>query len=276
MSILYHGDLPPPKRITLMRHEQSVANLASLLAKQGDLSWSRAIVGFPDEQIPLTKTGEHRCSYDGEFVRRWIAQSFDAYCVSPAERSLQTAFGLGFTGAAWDVREELVERRMGHLIVPRHLRDNQPYRDFYEAYMRDPLSAPEGGGESIAKVQSRFLEILLHYQGYGSVFCLTHANTMVAAMSFIENWDSQQFTVHFQNRSQSPTWLDNGHIVQYSRVNPLDPSDVRPTYCWVRSTCPWKPTIFTWKNFTCSTVPTIRGNCLDHAQSKIIRESVAV
>ncbi len=123
--------------IVLIRHSQCIGNLASDESRKGNHSlFTHELRKQPSWLWPLTPFGKANSLEAGTVIRERICPMFEGYIHSPLPRAVETALHLGFTGATWEVNEDLRERKWGGV-------ENLPYPERNAVFTRTGISPTE-------------------------------------------------------------------------------------------------------------------------------------
>jgi len=229
-----------PNDLIFIRHGQSEANIVQKSDEHGvDMEVTKQLFGRPDWQHRLTGQGVLQAKAAGEWLRQNVAplEAFDALYVSPFLRTRETAAYVGGDEAkGWTIDDRLVERSWGvYGSVPRAEQRAQ-FPMTAEAKLRNPWYIRLDGGESMPDVYGRFRDFqeTLHREYPGRrVIAVTHGDFMNAARYGIERLTPEEWERLDSNKEYT---IRNCTILQYTRVNPEDQTDVRPKLHWRRYT----------------------------------------
>jgi hypothetical protein len=80
------------------------------------------------------------------------------------------------------------------------------------------------------------MQSLYRREGVDNVVAVTHGEFIRVAQFVIERLTPDMFN----EMDHDPAFkVENTMVVEYTRRNPNDPSDIRPRFHWRRATCPW-------------------------------------
>lgn len=235
-----------PERLILIRHGESVGNVAKNRNKQGDASlYTPELLNQHSHAFALSDTGKKQARAAGDWLRRNQHTSFRRYYTSEHRRAFHTAALLELPGARWYRDQVLRERDHGIMdnLHP-HIVDER-YADYRQALKKSPFYAKPANGESIAetvdRLKSSFMSTLHRECSEGSVIVVAHGEVLWALRFIIERLSVERYeeldrSKHAHNR------MNNCQIIEYARANPENASDVRPYLMWMRSVCPWDET----------------------------------
>lgn len=105
-----------PKNLFIVRHGESVGNLAKRKSENGDHSLLQRLRGTHTAHWPLTQRGKNQAESAGVFLNRFAENErlhFDRVYVSSYVRAMQTAGLLDLRNANWAVDPRIVERNWG-------------------------------------------------------------------------------------------------------------------------------------------------------------------
>lgn len=107
-----------PVNLFVVRHGESIGNLAKRMGEQGDQSLLKRLIGTHTAQWPLTKKGVAQAQKAGMFLCKLsTAQdlTFDRMYVSSFARAMQTAHHLDLPSDEWIIDPRITERDWGDL-----------------------------------------------------------------------------------------------------------------------------------------------------------------
>lgn len=234
-----------PNDIIFVRHGQSEANVVQKRSDHGlDQDRTKAIFARPDWMNRLSSLGVEQARQAKQWIDTYLGgvDSYDALYVSPFLRTRETAAYLGgLETAGWTIDDRIVERSWGvYGKVPRAEQRSQ-FPLTAEEKLRNPWYTRLDGGESMPDVYARFRDFqgTLHREQAGKrVFVVTHGDFINAARYGIERMTPEEWEELDSNKAYTIT---NCILLQYSRVNPEDPADVREKIRWRRYINPLDP-----------------------------------
>ncbi len=230
-----------PLDLVFVRHAQSEANVIQKADKDGLVhEHSKEVTNRPDWQQRLSKLGIEQAQQ----AREWIDTNlggvalFDYGYVSTFLRTRETAGHLGTPANGWALEDRIVERNWGIFgTLSREERDRK-YKETVKMRAQSPWFVKLDGGESLYDVRLRWRDMqesLLRGHSNDRILLVTHGDFMSAARYDIERQTPEEFDAIQKDETQD---LWNCTIIHYSRVNPDDPSDIRPRISWRRMTYP--------------------------------------
>ncbi len=234
-----------PNHLIFVRHGQSEANVIQKRTDHGvSPDVTTALFARPDWRHRLSKRGIEQAQRAGEWIEQEMGSlaEFDALYVSPFVRTLETAAHIGGpTLGGWTDDSRLVERGWG--VYGKMSREQQKMQFPRTAAEKaaNPLFTRLDGGESIFDVYARFRDFqsTLHREQAGKkVFVVTHGDFINAARYGIERMTPGEWESIDKEKAHK---IRNCTILQYSRVNPLDETDIRDTIRWRRYIYPDMP-----------------------------------
>lgn len=230
-----------PRELVMVRHGQSEANvvqkklIAGLPHEVVDQVYER-----PDWEQRLTPAGVEQARHAGDWIRQHIGRvaEFDVVYCSPFIRTRETAALLAGDeeGVSITPEDRIIERDWGLYGLLSKEDQERIYPGTYHNKKKNPLYARLDGGESIMDVYARIrdMDATLHREySEGRVLMVTHGDYMNARRYAIERMLPEDWTAIDQDRSFD---FHNCSILQYSRVNPQDPTDIRDKLHWRRYT----------------------------------------
>lgn len=234
-----------PKELIFVRHGQSEANVVQgRTPYDGDPATAMKVFERPDWQQRLSVAGIEQAKMAG----KWLAthsgplEELDEPYVLPFIRTRETALHLG--GAAllrWTVDDRLIERGWGvYGKVSRAEQEKQFPRTAAEKAV-NPWYIRLDGGESMADVYMRFRDFqgTLHREEANKrVLAVSHSDFMNVVRYGVERMLPEEWETLDGDRS---SMIRNCSILNYSRVNPDDPEDIRGSMHWRRLVYPTDP-----------------------------------
>ncbi|HMO16717.1 MAG TPA: histidine phosphatase family protein [Oligoflexia bacterium] len=240
-----------PPLFTVLRHGQSEGNIMENCPEA-----AAKLADVPNNELRLTREGVQQAIYAGACLKEVF--SSDGICrdkwpkvgfVSTFVRAKETA-GYLRLGIDWRTSPFLVERDWGHFE-----RLSQEEQIRYKAgKKRSPLYSTMPNGQSLAGLLTQnylFFSMLHREHSEHSVIATCHGERILTIRYMLERMDDKKFGEIVRSKAKSDK-VRNCQILQYSRINPEDEDDVRQSYFWMRSFCPydsrakdlvWKPII---------------------------------
>lgn len=228
---------------TLVRHGLSEANRIQQFLKTKnkagllDLVDMKVVMERHDSTARLARAGVEQAEATGEWLRENLP-TFDRHYVSPHIRTRETAAHLQLNGE-WIVDDRFRERDWGEL-VPREDFSGTPselsrhLRKLNEWYWK-----PQGGESLATGVRARVelvLQSLYRREDVNNVIAVTHGEFIRVAQFAIERLTPDMFNA----MDHDPAYkVANTMVVEYTRKNPNDETDIRNNFHWRRATCPW-------------------------------------
>lgn len=228
---------------TLVRHGLSEANRIQKFLKSEDkqalleLVDMKIVLDRHDSTARLARVGVEQAEATGEWLRENLDE-FDRFYVSPHIRTRETAAHLKLDGD-WVVDDRFRERDWGELVPSEDLtrpmsKLSSHLRDLNEWYWK-----PQGGESLATGVRARVelvMQSLHRREEVDNVIAVTHGEFIRVAQFVIERMTPDMFN----GMDHDPDFkIVNTMVIQYTRQNPEDPSDVRKSYHWRKATCPW-------------------------------------
>ncbi len=233
-----------PLHLVVIRHGQSTANKAKHHYKDtGDDSlYTEELLNLHSHAFPLSNTGIEQARAAGDWLRREQLTSFQRYYTSEHRRAFHTAALLDLSNARWYRDQVLRERYHGIMdnLHPDTVREH--YAEYKRELKKSPFYAKPANGESIAetvdRLRSTFMSTLHRECSNGNVIVVAHGEVLWALRFIIERMSVEQFE-RLDRCKRSRTRINNCQIIEYTRVNPDNQSDIRDYPMWMRSVCPW-------------------------------------
>ncbi len=234
-----------PIDLIFVRHGQSEANIVQKSDDHGvDAAVAKALFDRPDWQNRLTRLGVEQAKQAGQWLRENVGDIavLDARYVSPFLRTRETAAYLGGPECPdWTIDDRIVERSWGVYGKMPRAEQRAQFPLTAEEKRQNPWYIRLDGGESMPDVYGRFRDFqgtLHREQGGKRVIVVSHGDFINAARYGIERMTPEEWERVDTDKRYT---LKNCTILQYTRVNPKDPSDVRDKLHWRRYTYPGEP-----------------------------------
>jgi broad specificity phosphatase PhoE len=232
-----------PETYTLIRHGFSEANAVQKQLKDSTLSeLPEEFFDRHDSNMRLHSLGVVQAIAAGNWLRA-NGQTFDRFYTSPHTRTQETAYNLHLDGD-WRLEDRFRERDYGEVhSVSRELTSPITEASAHSRKM-NPWYWKPLGGESLAtgvrlRVES-MMNSLYRKESLKHVVVVTHGELITTSRFVIERMNPEQWL----EQDNDPAYkVQNCMIVQYSRINPNDPTDVRKHFKWRRGICPWDETL---------------------------------
>lgn len=230
--------MPLPKDIVFVRHGQSEANIVQKKdAEQLDEAYADLVNARADWRHRLTPTGVEQAKRAGEWIRQNLGglESFDVLYFSPFIRTRETAAYLsGNESVRWTHEDRVIERDWGEFGRLTRA-DQQKYFPFVAKEKKlNPWYARLTGGESLMDVYSRVRDmqgtLAREYPGGRALF-VTHGDTMNVWRYAIERMLPEEWEELDKDSNYA---FKNCSVLQYTRVNPQNPMDIRTKMHWRR------------------------------------------
>jgi NAD+ kinase len=235
-----------PLDLVLVRHGESEGNLADRMSQAGDDSaWTPEFRARHSSQYRLTDRGREQALIAGAWIRANLGERFDRHLTSEYVRAMETAALLGLPGALWQAELYLRERDAGSLDS---LATDEKFRRFPEAMEereRDAFYWRPPGGESLAEVclrVDRVLDTLRRAPTPERVIIVCHGEVMRAFRVRIERIPQHRY-MELHAPADIRDQFHNCLVLHYTRRDPARPERVEDHLAWMRSTCPWDPSL---------------------------------
>jgi broad specificity phosphatase PhoE len=218
--------------LVLVRHGESEANIVQRRDHGPDKHPKQAeVYARLDALQRLSARGRVQAQQAGAWLRvnGLDPAGFDERFVSPFNRAMETAVILGGDDVSWLPEVRLIERDWGEYgATPAELRAKLfPHTEQVRA--QNSMFARLDGGESITDVVYRlrdFLGTVARENAEQRVLAVTHAEVLWTARLVIE----RLLPTEWRDLVRRPDMrMGNCCILQFSRVNPEDPGDIRPS-----------------------------------------------
>jgi NAD+ kinase len=235
-----------PLDLVLVRHGESEGNLADRMSQEGDDSaFTSEFRARHSSQYRLTDVGREQARIAGGWIREHLGGHFDRHLTSEYVRAMETAALLHLPRALWQTEFYLRERDAGSLDA---LATDEKFRRFPEAMRerdRDAFYWRPPGGESLAEVclrVDRVLDALRRSPSPERVIIVCHGEVMRAFRVRIERIPQHRYR-ELHAPSDIRDQFHNCQVLHYTRRDPADAARVQDHLAWMRSTCPWDPSL---------------------------------
>lgn len=213
-----------PVNLFVIRHGESIGNLAKRMDEHGDASLLKKLHGTHTAHWPLTRKGEEQAKKAGVFLAELFRSKelhLDRLYTSSFARAMQTAGFLGLPNAQWHVEDRITERDWGELDK---MTDEERWERFAHAlHMREvePLFWAPPGGESFNSLVLRIRDFIasLARIGIENAVVVCHGEVMKAfrvVFMHLKPWEYAK--MEFSRESLDR--VHNCQIDHYSRRNP--------------------------------------------------------
>jgi broad specificity phosphatase PhoE len=204
------------QHLVLVRHGESEGDVRRAAWNKGG---SQA-ASKPPEREELTPKGIENCRIAGKWIidnilGNYGLVAFDAYFVSPALRSTQSAMVLGLPNSTWQTEHNLDERNRGLVSGLQPQVHRQLYPRSFEEMRNYPLHwQPPGGEALIPEVANTTQQFINDIKGLRTVIAVTHRDRMWIAQMPLESLTEKQLL------ATSSDNIHNGEVVHYTSVDP--------------------------------------------------------
>lgn len=224
-----------PFNLLVVRHGESLGNLAKRMSEQGDNSLLARLHGTHTAQWPLTNKGVAQANETGEFLNALSVKNgmyFDKMYVSSYARASKTAGSLDLIRAEWSVDSRITERDWGDLD---HTTEEERQERFGEALKMqtvEPFFWAPPNGESFKDLNIRIRDFIdsLHRSEVLNVIVVCHGEVMKAfRIVFLQMTPMEYAEMEF---SKDPLKrIHNCQVDWYTRTDPETlKSDTRLTH----------------------------------------------
>lgn len=222
-----------PTEIVIVRHGLCTGNAADQASRKGNHSlFSHGLRQQKSTEWPLLPLGVIQSQETGKKIMGSIAENFDHYLTSDITRSIETARGLGFKKAVWEIDTLLRERDWGGI-------ENLPYPERNELFKQAGISSTEDslewrppGGESmlfILRQVESFLK-MARQKFHGKKLLIVSHGAPVQAMRVLQHKVVPENYVSFISGNN---YIRNCHIFHY--FSPKKDVGITPMYLFERS-----------------------------------------
>ena len=232
-----------PIDLVLVRHGQSEQNLASLKAREGDMSlFTDAFRATPQSQFRLSAKGREQARVTGEWLRKNDLGFFDRRYVSDYVRAKETGILLKLDGPRWYVETALREREWGELDGMSWAERDELMKQQVRQRSDDSFYWVPPNGESIAQLTVRLRTLFdsLHRECFDKrVVVVCHGEVMWGLRFILERMSSSQW-MDLETSQKPGVRIMNCQVLHYTRRNP-ETGELSPHLDWMRSECPQDP-----------------------------------
>lgn len=214
-----------PVDFVVVRHGESLGNLAKRMSERGDHSLIKKLRLTHTAHWPLTKKGIDQAKKTGDFLNRYFINEqkifFDRMYVSSYARTMQTAGYLDLIRAKWIVDTRITERDWGELD---RMTEEERQDKFGEAIaMREvePFFWTPPNGESMNDVTIRNRDFIdsLHRSHKNSVITVCHGEVAKNLRMIFFGYTPMEYAeMEFSNDSSRR--IHNCQVDHYTRRNP--------------------------------------------------------
>lgn len=236
-----------PLHLRLVRHGESEGNVATAASLRGDDSYyTPEFLARHSRDWRLTPKGRGQAGTAGEWLREVShGRFYTRYLVSDYLRARETAALLNLPEAQWNIDINLRERNWGEADVMTHGERQRRFAEIFAAKKRNSFLWTPPNGEDMPTVCMRVRNTLdtLHREcADGNVIIVCHGEVMWAFRMMIERLTMEEW--NRLDASDDPRdSIHNCQVLEYTRVNPDDPNDIRKRMEWMRSTLPTNPSL---------------------------------
>lgn len=231
-----------PKKLVLVRHGESEANIIQKLRKKDEHAQTPdAYMTTPDREVRLSNKGRMQTKKTGEFLKQEYPDGFDAIYVSDHTRAKETAalvcLHAGWKDAKIKVDPQFGERNWGNFHHLEFLKRSA----LLDLKKRDPLHTPLPDGETLLEARTRtrvLLERCARQYSGKKVLLFTHGEYIESIWSEISHMRTEQ-QVEFFNSPNGD--IKNCQVVEFC-------SDTNNKIVTVRSSNPNLNEFGTWQN----------------------------
>lgn len=235
-----------PVNAVLVRHGLSEKNFLNRKIEKGEATAREIEIvrTTPDHRFRLkSPEGVQQAVVAGRWLKKNLGFDITAAACSHHVRAVETAGWLGRElglTLRWRRDPRIGERQWGSFdLLEAPDRDRQ-----YDERLANALHWVPPGGESLRLLDLFIRSVFdtLHREfSDANMLLASHGELILGWQTAVEHWDEERIGLEIANG------VPNGGIVHYTRQNPSDAKDVRPSYRWKRRMCPWDKR---WKDGT--------------------------
>lgn len=231
--------MPFPLRTVIIRHGESAINKANRLARKG-MSVPKSLLDQHNSKCRLTDTGVTQAMAASRWLKKEGYTSFDRYYVSSYIRALETAGHLKLRREEWKIEPYLRERELGHLEMTPTER-KRLFAGEEDRRKANYLGWRPPGGQSLHDLRLQLEQVrddLVRKCGEGTAIIVCHSEIMWMFRALFEELTDERL-LHLMRSKRAQDQIHNCQILEYTRINPRDPTTITPNVRWMRSICPW-------------------------------------
>jgi len=228
-----------PLTYTLVRHGYSEANAIQAGRK------SQSITSLPenfflrhDSKMRLTPRGVEQAQAAGEWIKK-NGLVFDRFYSSPHVRAVESASHLKL-GGQWILDDRFRERDYGEIhSASKDFKDPNSDASLHSKKLSRWYWKPQGGESLATGVRLRVESIMNTFhrrEGIRHTIAVTHGEFIDVSQFVLERLTPELWGLKHDDEKYK---VQNCMVVQYSRVNPENPEDIRRNFNWKRGICPW-------------------------------------
>lgn len=218
--------MPLPRNLCVVRHGESIGNLAKRESEHGDNALLEKLRGTHTAHWPLTQRGKSQAEAAGMFLNRFAESErihFDRAYVSSYARAMQTAGLLDLRNVHWAIDPRIVERNWGDF--DRHTDEERRQKFSMVLHMRkvEPFFWAPPEGETFNALIIRLRDFISSL-GRGSVeaenaVVVCHGEVMKAFRIIFTEMTIREYA-EMEFSSDPVKRIHNCQIDHYSRRNP--------------------------------------------------------
>ncbi len=229
-----------PREIVFIRHGESEANIVQRIDSDvTDSAYIDMVKARSDWRHRLTYNGVQQAINAGQWITKNLGgmEYFDVCYFSPFIRTRETAAYIsGDQAVRWTHEDRVIERDWGEYGRLSRTEQKQKFPFVEREKQLNPWYARLTGGESLMDVYARVRDMqatLAREYPEGKVLFITHGDTMNVWRYAIERMLPEEWEALDGN---SQYGFKNCSVLQYTRVNPNNPKDIREKLHWRRLT----------------------------------------
>lgn len=213
-----------PVNLFLIRHGESIGNLAKRKSEMGDNSLIEKLHGTHTAHWPLTSKGEEQAKKAGVFLAELFRERqlhFDRMYSSSFARALKTAGHLQLPRGQWRIEDRITERDWGELDKLTEEERQERFGKILKMREVEPFFWSPPGGESFNSLVLRVRDFItsLARVGVENVVVVCHGEVMKAfriVFMHLKPWEYAKM----EFSKESLERVKNCQIDHYSRRNP--------------------------------------------------------
>lgn len=240
-------DISRPNELVFVRHGESEANVMYQIAKERGGRFPEQFRNKSNSEMELSPLGVEQAIEAGKWIRENINGGvFAQYYVSPFKRAMHTAGYLHLpeaeTKPVWKVRDYIREQSFGHFEGLTTEEQKEKYPEIMVRKDIDGVYWSRLGGESMSDLVFRTKIGIIHtlYREVAgkNAIIVAHGNLLWVVRIIMEGLTYEAYH-ELDSPANQKEKMNNCQVLQYTRINPANPSEVASNFNWMRSVCPW-------------------------------------
>ncbi|MBP6949151.1 MAG: phosphoglycerate mutase family protein [Candidatus Pacebacteria bacterium] len=214
-----------PENLVVVRHGESVGNLAKRMSENGDHSLIERLRGSHTAHWPLTKKGIKQAKMTGVFINDYFTNDkkifFDRQYVSSYARALETAGCIDLIRSNWIVDTRITERDWGDLDRMTETERNEKFGEVIAMREVEPFFWAPPNGETMNDVTIRNRDFIdsLHRAEKANIIAVCHGEIAKNLRMILFGYTPMEYA-EMEFSKDSTRRIHNCQIDHYTRRNP--------------------------------------------------------